>query len=215
MPHLTPVELAPKHVIYDVGERVREVYFPERGVVSLLIHLSEGHEVEATTVGSEGFVGLAGLFQRRTVRTRHVVQVTGSASRLPLDRLHALMAELPLLRSRLDAYVEAFTTQLLQSVACNAIHNATQRGAKWLLMACDRSNSADLDVTHESLAEMLGLRRTTVSAVLRDFQRSGAVRCQRGIVSILDRGLLERAACECYGVMRRALDDVHLQRRPS
>ena len=208
-PHLTSVELRARQVIYEAEQPVRHVYFPDRGVISLVILMTNGSGVEATTVGLEGFVGLAGLFPRRVTHTRHIVQVSGRASRLALDQMHAQIAGSPPLKSLVERYLDAFTIQLLQSVACNAVHDVERRCARWLLMACDRAEADELNMTQELLAEMLGVRRPTVSGVMHGFQDRGLIRCQRGVITLLRRSGLQSLACECYGVIRRALDGVY------
>src|SRR5262249_12624129 len=138
--------------------------------------------------------------------------VAGSASRLPSGALRALIATRPHARHLLMAYTQALFAQVLQSVACNATHNVEERSARWLLMTHDRAETDSFELTQEFLAEMLGVRRTSVNLVSRAFQKAGIIRYSRGVITILDRPGLESISCECYSRVRAVFE--HLLPRP-
>ncbi len=207
-PHLETVPLVPRNVLCEAGERLEFVHFPLAGVVCLMASLREGI-AETAAVGAEGFIGLECALGGDSALSRALVQLPGSAVRMPLEALRALAARHEDVRHVLLRYVRFFVIQALQSVACNSLHSVDERCAKWLLTAHDRSGLAQsFPLTQEFLAEMLGVHRPSVTIAARTLQRAGLIRYSRGIIVITDREGLEEAACECYGVIRRALDEI-------
>src|SRR3954447_26419506 len=201
--HLEAVQLAAGRVLYESGETVRHAYFPHGCVVSLLAVLEDGGSAEVALFGCEGVLGYASSLFSREAFGRYVVQVPGSASRVPLARLHEAVDASPALRDLLQRCTEALLMQTFQIVACNAIHAVEARCCRWILSTQDRVKQVDLPLTHEFLAEMLGVQRSTVSLVVRALQTAGLIRQGRGVISVSDRAGLEESACECYGVIRR------------
>ncbi|MDP1619177.1 Crp/Fnr family transcriptional regulator [Phenylobacterium sp.] len=182
------------------------VYFPLAGVVSLMTLMENGAAIESAMIGPEGAVGLPAAVRQRTAISRAVVQSKGRALRLNAGILHEVWNGSPTLRSLVDAHGEGLYANAIQSVACNALHSVEERFCRWILSCHDRVEGDTLALTQEYLADMLGVQRTTVTAVARSLQDKGAIRYRRGQVDIVDRGLLEAAACECYGVVRRNYD---------
>jgi CRP-like cAMP-binding protein len=125
---------------------------------------------------------------------------------IPADRLNKAMQESATLRTLLGRFVHAFLAQVLQSVSCNAMHSTEKRLAKWLLLSADRIDGTEVPLTHELVAEMLGVGRPTITLVARDLQTAGLIRYRRGLIAIVDRPGLHEVSCECYGVIRRAYE---------
>jgi CRP-like cAMP-binding protein len=206
-PHLTPVALPARHVVYQPGAVVRDLYFPEAGGVSVVTHLDGGRTVEVGTVGPEGLVGLSAVLDAAVAPHETVVQLAGVGFRAPAAVLVAGFAERPAVRRGLTRYAHAYLTQVAQTAACNSAHSVAERCARWLLLAQDRVEGAPtFALTHEFLALLLGVRRAGVSEATEALQAAGVIRNGRGRVTVVDRAGLERAACECYGVVRREFD---------
>jgi CRP-like cAMP-binding protein len=162
---------------------------------------------ETATVGPEGFIGLEALLGGKTASQRVLVQVAGVASRVPIEVLYDIAQDSAPLRDLLFGYVRYFMVQVLQSVACNGLHCVRQRCARWLLMAHDRAGANSFELTQEFMAELLGIQRPSVTIVAPALQKAGVIRYSRGVIIITDRRGLERAACECYGMVRKALSE--------
>jgi CRP-like cAMP-binding protein len=207
LPSLEPIELKLRQPVYEPGLPFRHAYFPEHGLISVVAMMDDGDSIEVGTIGAEGMTGLP-LLSDGASPYRHFVQIEGRALRMPA---HVLRDETQLdtpLRRLLLRYQSAFVTQLMQSVACNGLHNVQERCARWLLRCLDRAETADVMITHEFLAQMLGVRRASISDVLRPLQQDGLIRSRRGMVSVLDRKGLEGQACECYQVISLEYDRV-------
>jgi CRP-like cAMP-binding protein len=203
VPQLRRVTLRVGESISEANARTRYVYFPETAVLSLIIIMADGAAVEAATVGNEGVVGLAAFLGDGAMTTKCLAQIAGDAQRLPVVTLMRVLADSPGLGVLLRRYTQAFINQLAQSVACNRLHTIDQRCARWLLMTHDRVGGGDsFDLTQEFLSYMLGVRREGVSGASRALQQLGIISYRRGHISVLDRGALERASCECYGDTR-------------
>ncbi len=205
-PHLEVVALVPRTVLAESGAPLRYAYFPHAGVICLMAALRKGG-AETATIGPEGFVGFEVLLGGQAASQRVLVQVAGMASRMPIDTLAALSAKHPPLRDMLLFYVRYFMIQVLQSVACNGLHSVQERCARWLLMAHDRAGSDSFQLTQEFLAELLGIQRPSVTIVARTLQKAGLIRYSRGLIAITDRQGLEDAACECYQMVRTAMNE--------
>jgi CRP-like cAMP-binding protein len=203
--HLEIVPLTPRTVLAEAGSSLRYAYFPHVGVICLMAALSKG-AVETATVGPEGFVGFEVLLGSTTASQKGLVQVAGVASRVPIEVLAELARDSAPLRDLLLGYVRYFMIQVLQSVACNGLHSVRQRCARWLLMAHDRAGADGFHLTQEFLGELLGIQRPSVTIVARTLQTAGLIRYSRGRIMITDRAGLEEAACECYGMVRGALN---------
>jgi CRP-like cAMP-binding protein len=202
-PHMTQVELERGRLLYDPGDPIEFVYFPQDGVVSLMTLMESGAAIESTTIGPEGAVGLMAAVAPRQSLSRAIVQTPLRASRISAERLHEAWERSPRLRDVVDRHTEALYGHAIQSVACNALHSVEARFCRWLLTCHDRISGDTIALTQEFLADMLGVQRTTVTAVARSLQQKGVIRYRRGVVDIIDRQALEALACECYGVIRQ------------
>ena len=201
-PHLEAVTLARGRVLFEPGDEVDTTYFPcHQTMASLLIVTRDGHEVEAATIGREGAVGGIVSEGHKPAFGRAVVQIGGEALAISTSHLEAAKTGSPRFADLFARYADSLLAQMMQSVACNALHKVEERCARWLLAAHDRSGEAIIHLTQESLAEMLGVQRTTVSTVTAGLQDRGLIRTHRGRVEIIDRKGLERAACECYAAV--------------
>ncbi|MBL28714.1 MAG: Crp/Fnr family transcriptional regulator [Rhodospirillaceae bacterium] len=200
-PHLTAVDLEHKVTLFESGTRMDRIYFVDSGVVSLVGLLADGATAEITTVGREGFVNVGSLLDDDLAIARHTVQVPGTARYLSAEVVRDAADRSPAMRGLLYRYVQALIAQISQSVVCNGVHGIEERMARWLLMTHDRSDGDELLLTQEFLAEMLGVRRPTVTLVARTFQTAGLIRYRRGRITIVDRPGLEEAACECHGLI--------------
>lgn len=186
------------HIFCQAGDLITHVYFVDSGIISAVAVMEDGRTVEAYMVGPEGVTSPAAAAASSHTFSRFAAQAPGSALRVEVSRLRALMTDRPGLRAVLAAYAVAVQNELEQSTACNALHRADQRFAKWMLRCHDRVEGDTLNLTQEYLASMLGSQRTTVNEAAQTLQKAGAITYSRGRVTIADRAALERVACECY-----------------
>ncbi|WP_309643981.1 Crp/Fnr family transcriptional regulator [Phenylobacterium sp.] len=201
-PQLAPIELERGQVLFEPGDDVVTTYFPgSRTMVSLLIITRDGREVEAATIGREGAVGGIVSAGNKPAFGRAVVTIPGSALAIPTEALEVLKDASPAFSDLFSRYADALLAQLMQSVACNALHSVESRASRWLLATHDRAGDAIIHLTQESLAEMLGVQRTTVTGVVQGLEERGLIRRHRGRVEVVDRKRLERQACECYAAV--------------
>jgi len=198
LPHLHPVPLKFKQVLYRVKAPIDYVYLVNSGSASALTIMTDGSAIEVATVGNEGVVGLAAFLGGETSANEVIVQVAGDGLRMTIDMLKKETESNSPLRRVLLNYHNAFLTQISYSVACNGLHAVQQRCCRWLLMTRDRVESDVVPLTHEFLAIMLGVRRPTVTEVLHPLQERGLIRSRRGTITIVDRAGLEAMSCECY-----------------
>ena len=205
-PRLELVELSAKSVLLTPGAAVESVHFLETGTLSMIAMLEDGVQIEVGLVGSEGMAGLPLLLGVATSALEGMVQLGGTALRLPAAGFRAALAETPSLLDLLLRYVDAFHVQVAQTAACNGRHQIEQRLARWLLMPHDRVDGATFHLTQEVISIMLGLRRPGVTLAIGALQRAGLVRHDKGGVRVLDRPGLEAASCECYGIVQRRFD---------
>jgi CRP-like cAMP-binding protein len=201
-PHLVQVDLERGRLLYDPGDPIDHVYFPHDGVISLMTLMESGAAIESATIGPEGALGLMAAVAPRQSLSRAIVQTPLTAARITAERLHEGWEKSPRLRDLVDRHTEALFGHAIQSVACNALHSVEARFCRWLLTCHDRISSDTVALTQEFLADMLGVQRTTVTAVARSLQAKGAIRYRRGVVDIIDRPVLQALTCECYGVIR-------------
>src|SRR5439155_25352546 len=195
-PHLKPISLPKGKALYEVGEKIDEVYFLEDGMVSYLSGTAEGETLEVSVIGNEGIVGIASILGDSTA-FRAVVQIPGRAHSVKRDILRREFKRCEGLNRVLLHYTNALVIQVAQTAVCNKFHSVQERFCRWLLMAHDRSSSDTIPMTQESVARVLGSRRASVSVVAASFQKKSAIRYSRGMIRILDRKYLEAASCEC------------------
>jgi CRP-like cAMP-binding protein len=207
-PHLSIVDLEHRAILADIGDRIRYAYFPHTAVICLMAVMQDTRVAETATIGPEGMVGVEILLQRPNATNRALVQVPGVASRISSRQLVDATNDSASLRSLLFRYLGALFIHTTQSVACNSLHKLEERCCRWLLMAHDGARRDRFDLTQDFLAEMLGVRRPTVTIVARALQAAGLINYSRGVVTILDRARLQRSACECYAIVKQAYADL-------
>jgi CRP-like cAMP-binding protein len=196
------VSFAKGEALYEAGEPAASVFFPSSAVMSAVAVMRDGRCVEAATIGYESVVGLLPALTQGTSTTRIFAQIPGGGIQLPADRLRAQAEKSRGLMTLLLRHADAANQQAEQSVACNALHAAPARLARWLLLTADRTGSATFSLTQDYMAIMMGAQRSTVSLVASTLKASGLIRYTRGAMEIVDRDGLEALACECYGVIR-------------
>ena len=197
-PHLKSIDLEHKRILYEAGAIVDQVYFPTGAVISLVIGLSTGEMVEAAMVGSDGVVGASASLDGRISLSRAIVQLAGTALVCEVPELKGAALQSHTLLSKLIRHEQALYAQAQQSAACMAAHDVQARLSRWLLRARDLSGTDTLMFTQEFLAEMLGVRRTSVTVVAHTLQQAGMIKYARGRIQILNVEGLREAACECY-----------------
>lgn len=207
-PHLTERAFQRGQVLYDAGEAVDEVFFPLRGVVSLMTVLPDDRMVETAAIGREGLVGVTCGPMNGRAASRAISQLDGVAACCPGEVFSDALSESASLRQALSRFTEGLFAQVQQVAACNAQHQLDERMARWLLTLHDRADADRFDITQSDMAKMLGVRRATVSEVGSALQDKGLIERGRGWIEILDRRGLERAACDCYELMRGIMKDL-------
>lgn len=194
--------------IYRPGATMPYTFFPLRSVVSLLVQLASGETAEVGTVGSEGLVGLPALLRVRRSSLLIVQQLSGELGSLPTSRVLRAMQGNERLSTSIACYAAFVLRAAHQTAGCNALHRLDARAARWLMMTADRSPGDEFALTQQRLADMLGVGRQSVNEVASRFARSGLIEYRRGRVRVLQRERLERIACECYGTLREAYEDL-------
>lgn len=198
---MTSMDVPRGEILFETGSKIDRIYFIDSGVVSLVALFSDGTTSEITTIGKEGFVNVGSLLDDDLAIARHTMQVAGSVRCINSDMLRHYVSGSETLRGLLYRYAQTLIAQISQTVACNNLHNANQRLARWLLMTHDRVGGDELGLTQEFLAEMLGVRRPTVSELAQTLQEDGLIRYRRGRITILDRAGLEARCCECHSII--------------
>jgi len=201
------VRLKVHHVLHEPGDSLKSAYFCNTGLISILSVFPDGKSVEVGLIGKEGFVGAPLVAGFRTAPTRAVAQIEATAFRVGGETLIAILRQCPKLERRLQQFSQIMAMQVTQIAACNRLHEVDERLARWLLMSADRVGSDSIPLTHEFLAQMLGTRRSSVTVAAGILQKAGLIAHTRGDVQIVDRQKLEEAACECYGIMQRQIEE--------
>lgn len=201
-PHLQPVEMPRGEVLAEQNQILPYVYFPVTAIISLVCEMQDGRVAEMATFGREAIVGLTFKGVQTETFGRYIVQIPGTVLRMNTKAFHAALTSCPGIQEMASRYTEILMALTLQSVACNAAHSVEARCCRWIIATADRTGRMDIPLTHEFLAEMLGVQRSTVSQVTGALQRKGLIDQGRGTISILDRQRLENKACECYGRLR-------------
>ncbi len=203
---LEPVPLSFKEPLHEQGKPIKHLYFPNTGVISLVTDVKDGQSIETGTIGREGVAGIGAFLGMPNATGRAFCQIPGSAIRV---RCEALLAEVDRggsLGPILLRYTSALMTMLAQGVACNRSHTLEQRMCRWLLMTRDRVDSDEFPLTQEFLAQMLGVRRPTVSLAGATLQREGLIKYSRGRITIVNRRSLEQRSCECFAFVQKQFD---------
>ena len=201
-PSLEPCQFRQHENLHEPTQKLQFAYFPNDGLVSLVVTTEDGSTVEAGMVGREGLVGLATIAGLTRCPLRQVVQVSGERFRIRIGALQAVLKSAAQFQSVLCRYAVVMGMQMAQTAACNRLHDAEQRLARWLLMADDRVELVSSLVTHDFLAAILGTDRPSVSLAAKMLQRQGIIEYKRGKIGILSRKSLETVSCECYRVIR-------------
>ncbi|WP_246389377.1 Crp/Fnr family transcriptional regulator [Microvirga mediterraneensis] len=214
-PHLEAVTLYQGEILFDPGDDVTRTYFPGGStMVSLIVLMHSGRGAEAATIGREGAVGGIVSSGHKPAFTRAEVQIPGPALRIETTRLEEAKVRSSTLRDLFSRYADALLAQIIQSVACNALHSLEARCCRWLLTTQDRVNSTEIPLTQEALAEMLGVQRTTITGVARALRARGLIRYARGQIIVMDRTRLQEASCECYAAVNQHFNRVLPEVRP-
>jgi CRP-like cAMP-binding protein len=201
---LLTFERLPHHAnLHEAGDELPYIYFPNRGLISLVVVTKEGKTVEVAMVGHEGVVGTSALIGFKRFPFRAVVQIGGDSFRVGVEALENVLSNSSCLQAELSRYAIVQAMEAEQSAACNRLHAIEQRLARWLLMMQDRVEYNSFLITHDFLAAMLGTDRPSVSLAASDLQRKGAIEYTRGAIRIAGRPMLEEVTCECYQVMKQ------------
>jgi CRP-like cAMP-binding protein len=205
-PHIQPVDLKLGEVVCEAGGFLEHAYFPKGAVLSLLTVLANGAAIETANIGNEGAFGLFAAMYSRNSFNQCLVQLQGGLVRVPIEILRAEFERSDHVRNLLVSYSETQLAQVQQTAACNSMHTIQQRLCRWLLMMHDRAERAELSYTHEFLAHMLGADRKSVAVSAQAMQAAGLIGYRRGTIQIIDRKGLEKAVCECYGIVQARFD---------
>jgi CRP-like cAMP-binding protein len=211
LPHLEFLDM-PHHLsLYEPGQPLEFLHFPNSGMVSLVIATEDGRTVEVGEVGKEGFAGVQAAVGINKNQVREIVQIAGNGFRVKIGALKSLLEAAPELQRILTRYAVVQGMQFAQTAACNRLHNIEQRLARWLLITQDRVDSPTLAITHDFLATMLGTDRPTVSLAAGILQDKQIIAYTRGAVQILSRAKLKECTCECYGVIQQYNREIGLK----
>ena len=205
-PHLRPFQLKHKASLVRTGEPLRYVYFPDSGVISMVVRLLTGTTIEAGMVGCDSVFGAVSALDGAIAINDAIVQLPGTAMVLSVAQLRRAANESLTFRTVLIRHEQALLGQALQSAACNASHTVEARLSRWLLRAHDLSGNTDLPLTQEFLSQMLAVERSSVSLVASTLQHAGLLRYSRGLISLIDVSGLKETACECYATTKAAYD---------
>ncbi|GAB4368645.1 MAG: Crp/Fnr family transcriptional regulator [Elainellaceae cyanobacterium] len=206
LPELEEIELRQGTILYQAREPNTVIYFPTTALLSWTNSTLEGEMVEVGMTGSEGMTGALLLLGENTLPYQVQVQLAGRAFKLPTPTFVDVLRNSIALQQKIAAFVYFNVTQLAQSALCNRFHTVEERLCRWLLTAQDRTQTSDLALTHDILAEMIGARRPAVSLIKGVLQSAGLVQAGRGRITILNREEMEAAACECYHLVKAEFD---------
>jgi CRP-like cAMP-binding protein len=198
---LEPVTLDLRQRVYEPGKPIEHVYFPTTTVISLLAVMDDGQAVEVATVGNEGMAGIPVFLGVMASPGLAFAQIAGQALRMAAGAFREQANGAGEVQELLQRYTYAFFTQLAQGAACNRLHSMDQRLARWLLLTHDRVGQDQFPLTQEFMAQMLGVRRATVTEAAGRLQQANLITYSRGLISVLDRPGLEAASCECYRII--------------
>ncbi|HZR86385.1 MAG TPA: Crp/Fnr family transcriptional regulator [Bradyrhizobium sp.] len=212
-PELETVTLEQDTVLLQAGGRTEHVFFPHSGAITLMVDMANGQTVATALVGREGAIGSLSVLGPSPSAITAIVRMAGTASRLPASRFHAAFSRSPAIRYALQTHIRATLVQLQLGAACNALHPVKARMGRWMLHLRDHSDDDMLPLTQETLSQILGVRRTTVTLLMRSLRASGAIRSERRGQIEIDRPRLAAVACECHATMRREIEEIFSTRR--
>jgi len=205
-PHLETISMPLGKVLYESGDRMTHVYFPTTAIISLLYIMENGGTAEIGIAGNNGLVGIALFMGGETTTNRAIVQSGGRSVRMRAEAVRTEFAVGGMFQKLLLLYAQALMTQISQTAVCNRLHNIEQQLCRWLLINHDQLQTNELVMTHDLVANMLGVRRESVSLAAAELQNKDVIRYVRGTITILDRAKLENVACECYQVVMDEYD---------
>jgi CRP-like cAMP-binding protein len=205
-PALESVDMPLGQVLYESGNTLSHVYFPNTSIVSLLYVMEDGASAEIAVVGNEGIVGISLFMGGGSTPSRAVVQSAGAGLRLRAQILKDEFNKNGPVLHLLLRYTQALITQMAQTAVCNRHHSLDQQLCRWLLLSLDRLHGNELVMTQELIANMLGVRREGVTEAALSLQQAGLIHYTRGRISVLDRARLEKRTCECYAVVKKEYD---------
>ena len=206
LPRMEKVNVTVRQPLFEADAPISHVYFPLSGAMSLTIALADGDTVEIATVGNEGMLGTPVFLGAEAGALRAVCQVAGQALRMRSELFRHSIAEHPDLADMVRRHTHGMLNQIAQTTACNQVHTVQQRMCRWLLMTHDRVGSDEFHLTQELLAQMLGVRRPSVTVAAGLLQKSKLIFYQRGRIRVADRAGLESASCACYEKVRQDID---------
>jgi len=201
-PHLKSVELKLGDVVAGAGSRVRKVYFPLSGVISLVVELNVGSMIETAMIGRDGVVNGAAALDGKVSLNKGVVQLAGTVAVVDVDTFRSRVKEWKGFSELIIRHEQVLFAQSQQSAACNASHSVEKRMCRWLLRLHDLAGDDTLTLTQEFLAQMLGVRRASVSTIANTLQQAGLIKYSRGKLRVLDLDGLRKGSCECYGTVK-------------
>jgi CRP-like cAMP-binding protein len=208
LPFLSETSLERGQVLFEPGDAIEHVFFPSSAVLSVVTLMQNGDGVESSTVGYETAAPLLTALTGQTARARFFAQIGGAAVRLPASVLRSLARDSASFSELVLRHAAASSFQSEQGVACNALHPAPRRLARWILMTQDRIGTRTVPLTQDYMAIMTGVQRTTISVVASQLREAGLIRYTRGNLEVVDRPGLEGYACECYQAIRLQFDDL-------
>ncbi|WP_439399401.1 Crp/Fnr family transcriptional regulator [Bradyrhizobium sp. PMVTL-01] len=204
-PHVQKISFESHAVLVRTGDELKQVYFPISGILAFLVEMSDGHIVASTLMGSEGAVGAFSVLSPSHSPVTATAYVAGAALQVPVLRLQQAFEQSGAIKRVLRLHLRTQLLQLQNVAACNAVHSAECRMARWLLEIHDRVANGEIRLTQEALAQLIGVRRTTVTLTMRKLREIGCIISERRGVLAVHRARLEDVACECYGVMRQRI----------
>jgi len=209
IPHLKSVALTTAELLYEPGDQIHFIYFPVTAIVSLVSVTSDGASIELGVIGNEGMVGLPILLGVDSTTFAATVLVSGHALRMKTEILKREFNRCGPLLNLLLRHTHAQVVQMSQSAVCNALHTVEERLCRWLLLTHDRVRTEELQITHESLSNMIGTRRSSITQAASKLKQRGLIEYHRGKIQVVDRKGLESCACECYGVVKQEYERLH------
>lgn len=207
LPELEQVTLTFGDILFDSGDTIRHVYFPNDSIISLLSSVEDRAMLEVGIVGNEGMAGLAVFMGVNKSRNRGLVQGAGTAMRMKAATLRKEVNNGSALHNLLHLYTHSLLTQISQSAACNRFHLINARLARWLLMTHDRVEGDEFRLTQEFISFMLGVRREQVTLAASSLQKQKLISYSRGQIKILNRAGLEAVTCKCYRLVKEEYDN--------
>jgi len=201
-PHLEPVAFMPGDIVYQAGDTIRHVYFPNNGMISLLSVTEQGQTVEVGFTGYEGMVGLPVLLGQTEMPYQAMVQVKAECLRIETKHILKIFNQCGGFHDIALRYFYVVVKQISQTCVCNHFHTIEARLCRWLSVMCERSEDKHLSLTQEFLSQMLGVQRTSIGMIAQSMQLAGIIRYRRGKIEIVDDERLKNAACECFKIVK-------------